>query len=48
MQEINSLKRIPDSYKKIVIVKDNIIPWYDENGIAYIGIEDFLLDADYK
>ena len=46
LQEINSLKRIPDSYKKIVIVKDNIIPWHDENGIAYIGIEDFLLNAE--
>lgn len=43
-QEINSLCRIGDSFKKIVVVKDNIIPWYDENGIFYIGIEKFLLD----
>jgi predicted AAA+ superfamily ATPase len=43
-QEINSLLRIPDSFKKIVIVKDNIIPWYDEMGILYLGIEEFLLD----
>ncbi len=46
LQEINSLLRIPDSFKKIVIVKDDIIPWYDENGIFYIGIEEFLLDED--
>ena len=26
------------------IVKDYIKPWKDENGIQYIGIEDFLLD----
>jgi len=45
-QEINSLRRIPDSFKKVVIVKDDIMPWHDDNGILYIGIKDFLLDAD--
>ena len=44
LQEINSLTNIPDSFKKIVVVRDNIMPWYDENGIFYVGIEDFLLD----
>lgn len=43
-QEIASLIRIPDSFKKIVVVKDYIKPWRDENGIQYVGIEDFLLD----
>lgn len=43
-QEINSLKRVGDSFKKIVVVKDNIVPWHDDNGILYIGIEQFLLD----
>ena len=43
-QETNSLNRISDSFKKIVVVKDDIIPWYDEQGIFYIGIEQFLLD----
>ena len=42
-QEINSLRRVSDSFKKIVVVKDNIIPWYDDHGIQYIGIEKFLL-----
>jgi uncharacterized protein len=41
LQETNSLRRINDSYKKIVVVRDHIIPWYDENGIYYIGVEDF-------
>jgi len=45
-QEINSLRRIPDSFKKIVVVKDDIMPWNDDNGILYIGIKDFLLDAN--
>ena len=43
-QETASLKRTGDSFKKIVIVKDNIIPKHDEEGILYIGIEQFLLD----
>lgn len=44
LQEVRSYARIPDSFKKIVVVKDNIIPWHDENGILYVGIEKFLLD----
>ena len=43
MQEVNSLKRVNDSFRKIVVIKDNIIPWYDDDGIYYIGIEKFLL-----
>ena len=43
-QEIASLLRIPDSFKKIVVVKDYLKPWTDEHGIQYIGIEQFLLD----
>jgi len=43
-QEIASLIKIPDSFKKIVVVKDYMKSWRDENGIQYVGIEDFLLD----
>ncbi|MCD8118676.1 MAG: DUF4143 domain-containing protein [Lachnospiraceae bacterium] len=43
-QEINSLTRVGDSFKKIVVIRDNIMPWHDEQGILYMGIEDFLLD----
>lgn len=43
-QEIASLIRIPDSFRKIVVIKDYVKPWKDENGILYVGIEDFLLD----
>lgn len=45
-QEVRSLERVGDSFKKIVIVKDNIIPWHDDKGILYIGIEKFLLDEN--
>ena len=44
MQETESLRRTGDSFKKIVIVRNNIVPRYDDNGILYIGVEDFLLD----
>ncbi len=43
-QETASLLRIPDSFKKIVIVKDYMKPWHDDNGIQYIGVEQFLRD----
>lgn len=46
-QEIASLIRIPDSFRKIVVVKDYMKPWRDENGIQYVGVEQFLLDEDF-
>ena len=45
-QERMSLLKIDDSFKKIIIVKDSIIPHYDEYGIYYIGLFDFLLQDD--
>ena len=46
-QETNSLQRIDDSFKKIVVVKDDIEPWIDEKGIQYVGVQDFLLDEGF-
>lgn len=43
-QEVNSLYRVEDSYTKIVVVHDNILPWTDNRGVQYINIEDFLLE----
>lgn len=45
-QEIASLIRIPDSFSKIVVVRDYIKQWRDDNGILYVGIEQFLLDEN--
>lgn len=42
-QEINSLCRINDAYQRIVVQKEVLLPYYDENGIYYIGVEGFLL-----
>ena len=44
-QELNSLKRIDDSFRKIVIVGDDIAPWMDDRGIAYIGLFQFLKEG---
>ena len=43
-QEIRPFTKIQDSFKKIVVVREDIEPWHDENGILFIGIEQFLLD----
>jgi predicted AAA+ superfamily ATPase len=41
-QEIRPLVNIDDSFKKIIITKDTIKPWYDEKGILTINFFDFL------
>lgn len=45
-QEMASLLKINDSFKKIIIVKDDIKPWRDENGILTMGLIDFLMSPD--
>ncbi len=44
MQEIRPLRKIDDSFKKIVITKDMVQPYYDDYGILTMNIYDFLLD----
>lgn len=46
-QELVSLKKINDSFKKIIITRDDIAPYHDDNGVLIIGLMDFLL-RDYK
>ena len=40
------LLRIKDSFKKIIIVKDDIKPKRNEDGILTIGLKDFLLNKN--
>lgn len=42
-QETASLQRINDNFYKVVIVRDNIEPWYNVDGVRFIGLYDFLL-----
>lgn len=41
-QELASLKRIDDSFKKIVIVGDDIATYTDEDGFVFMGLFQFL------
>ena len=45
-QESASLRRISDSFKKIIIVKDVVNTTRDEFGIVTMGLFDFLLNPD--
>ena len=45
-QEYASLLKINDSFKKIIVVKDDIKPKRNEYGILTIGIMDFLLNPN--
>ena len=43
-QEIRPFRKIDDSFKKIVITKDIVPAFYDENGVLTINVYDFLLN----
>lgn len=45
-QEMASLKNVSDSFQKIIIVKDNIVPHHNESGILFINLYDFLLNRE--
>ena len=44
-QELRSLLKINDSFRKVVIVGDNMKPNMDDNGILFIGLMQFLVDG---
>ncbi len=46
-REIKGLKSLNDSFKKIIVVEDDVIPGYTEEGIFVINIIDFLKDEKY-
>lgn len=46
LQEQNSLTRINDSFKKIIIVKDAIKTHYNEDGVLILNMFDFLLEEN--
>lgn len=43
-QETESLRRTRDSFKKIIITKDEASPWYNEDGILVLNLKQFLMD----
>ena len=45
-QEMNSLKKIGDSFQKIVIQGDDIATYTNEDGIIFMGLHQFLMNSD--
>lgn len=45
-QETASFQAIDDSFEKIIIVRDDIMPYIDEKGYRIIGLFDFLLNPN--
>lgn len=45
-QELKSLKNINDSFKKILIVSNNLYDGYDNNGFYYLNLLSFLLKPE--
>lgn len=43
-QETNSLRCIGDSFERIVVVGDNVVRSYDNNGILFVSVYDFLMN----
>lgn len=43
-QETRPLINIPDSFKKIIVVKDDILLRRDQHGIVTMGLKQFLMD----
>lgn len=44
-KEVRPFRKIDDSFKKMIITKDIVQPYYDEYGILTVNIYDFLLDG---
>ena len=42
-QEKRPLISIPDSFRKLIVVKEDILPLHDDEGVLTISLWDFLL-----
>ena len=45
-KEIRPFKTVRDSFKKIVVTKDFVPAFYDENGILTMNVIDFLMEPN--
>lgn len=43
-QETFSLRNTRDSFRKIVILDGNVLPWMDDEGVTYMGVIPFMLE----
>ena len=45
-QESRPLNSVGDNFKKIIVVRDDINLWHNEDGVLIIGIKEFLLNKN--
>ena len=45
-QEEKSLFNIHDGFRKIIIVRNNIKKWMDDNGTLFLSLKEFLINPD--
>ena len=45
-QEIRPLRKIDDSFRKVIVTANPAPPWYDNTGVLTISVFDFLLDPN--
>ena len=45
-QEERPLLKIYDSFKKMIVVQNNVMPWYNENGTLVMSLRQFLTDEN--
>ncbi len=45
-QEKASLRNIQDGFKRVIIVRSDMLPYYDEDGFLVVGLFDFLLSPN--
>ena len=45
-QESRPLNSVGDNFKKIIVVRDDINLWHNEDGILIIGVKEFLLNKN--
>lgn len=46
-QEVRPFRKIDDSFRKLIVTKDMVPPFYDDNGILTVNLYDFLLEPEY-
>lgn len=44
-QEQCPFSHVPDSFRRVMVVKDAASSWYNEQGTLIVGLNDFLSDV---
>ncbi|MGN1246469.1 MAG: ATP-binding protein, partial [Muribaculaceae bacterium] len=47
IQETASFRRIDDSFQRIIVTHDNILPYRNTDGVLIVGLFDFLLKPEF-